>query len=72
MGRGLKSKGEVIDLALVGRRDSRNFGYGRQMSYTGQQALKGMFDDGHYGTVKAHSDRRHTSPSLVVPHKGPQ
>ncbi|MBR7195891.1 integrase domain-containing protein [Pseudomonas sp. 14A] len=44
-------------MALVGRRDGRNFGYGRQLSYAGPQALKDMFSGGHYGTVKAHSDR---------------
>ena len=44
-------------MALVGRRDGRNFGYGRQLSYAGPQALKDLFGDGHYGTVKAHSDR---------------
>ena len=44
-------------MALVGRRDGRNFGYGRQLSYAGLQALKDMFGGGHYGTVKAHSDR---------------
>ncbi len=44
-------------MALVARRDGRNFGYGRQLSYTGPQALKDMFGDGHYGTVKAHCDR---------------
>ncbi|MCA4078667.1 integrase domain-containing protein [Pseudomonas aeruginosa] len=44
-------------MVLVGRRDSRNFGYGRQLSYAGPQALKDMFGGGHYGTVKAHCDR---------------
>jgi hypothetical protein len=44
-------------MALLGRRDGRNFGYGRQLSYAGPQALKDMFGSGHYGTVKAHSDR---------------
>ncbi|WP_060485618.1 integrase domain-containing protein [Pseudomonas sp. NBRC 111123] len=44
-------------MALVGRRDGRNFGYGRQLSHAGPQALKDMFGGGHYGTVKAHSDR---------------
>ncbi|MDZ4019887.1 integrase domain-containing protein [Pseudomonas sichuanensis] len=44
-------------MALVGRRDGRNFGYGRQLSYAGPQALKDMFGGGHYGTVKAHSER---------------
>ncbi|MCO7610361.1 integrase domain-containing protein [Pseudomonas chlororaphis] len=44
-------------MALVGKRDGRNFGYARQLSYAGPQALKDMFGGGHYGTVKAHSDR---------------
>ncbi|MGO4000937.1 integrase domain-containing protein [Pseudomonas fluorescens] len=44
-------------MALVGRRDGRNFGYGRQLSYAGPQALKDLFGGGHYGTVKAHTDR---------------
>ncbi len=44
-------------MALVGRRDGRNFGYGRQLSYAGPQALRDLFGGRHYGTVKAHSDR---------------
>jgi integrase len=44
-------------MALMGRRDGRNFGYGRQLSYAGPQALRNMFGRGHYGTVKAHCDR---------------
>ncbi|UMY64164.1 integrase domain-containing protein [Pseudomonas sp. LS.1a] len=44
-------------MGLVGKRDGRNFGYGRQLSYAGPQALKDMFGGGHYGTVKAHCDR---------------
>ncbi len=44
-------------MALVGRRDGRNFGYGGQFSYAGRQALKDMFGGGHYGTAKAHGDR---------------
>lgn len=44
-------------MALVGKRNGRNFGYGRQLSYAGPQALKDLFCGGHYGTVKAHSDR---------------
>jgi len=44
-------------MTLVGRRDGRNFGWGRQLSYAGSQALKDMFGGGHYGTVKAHGDR---------------
>jgi integrase len=44
-------------MALVGKRNGRNFGYGRQLSYAGTQALRDLFGGGHYGTVKAHSDR---------------
>lgn len=44
-------------MALVARRDGRNFGYGRQLSYAEPQALKGIFGGGHYGSVKAHCDR---------------
>lgn len=44
-------------MALVGKRGGRNFGYGRQLSYAGPQALRDLFGGGHYGTVKAHSDR---------------
>lgn len=44
-------------MALVGRRDGRNFGYGRQLSYAGRQALEDLFADGHFATVKAHIDR---------------
>lgn len=44
-------------MALVGKRDGRNFGYGRQLSYAGPQALRDLFGGGHSGTVKAHSDR---------------
>lgn len=44
-------------MALVGRRDGRNFGYGRQLSYAGRQALADLFAGGHFATVKAHSDR---------------
>ena len=44
-------------MALVGRRDGRNFGYGRQLSNAGPQALRDLFAGGHYGTVKAHCDR---------------
>lgn len=44
-------------MALVGKRDGRNFGYGRQLSYAGPQALRDLFGGGHYGTVKAHADR---------------
>ncbi|WP_419794457.1 integrase domain-containing protein [Pseudomonas palleroniana] len=44
-------------MGLVGRREGRNFGYGRQLSYAGPQALRDLFGGGHYGTVKAHSDR---------------
>lgn len=44
-------------MALVGKRDGRNFDYGRQLNYAGPQVLRDLFGGGHYGTVKAHSDR---------------
>ncbi|WP_339481147.1 integrase domain-containing protein, partial [Pseudomonas sp. RL_5y_Pfl2_73] len=44
-------------MALVGKRDGRNFGYGRQLSYAGPQALRDLFGGGRYGTIRAHSDR---------------
>lgn len=56
-GEAWRAEDEVTNMALVGRRDGRNFGYGRQLSYAGPQALKDMFAGGHYGTVKAHCDR---------------
>ena len=46
-----------MKMALVGRREGRNFGYGRQLSYAGPQALEDLFAGGHFATVKAHSDR---------------
>ncbi|WPN57269.1 integrase domain-containing protein [Pseudomonas sp. P9_31] len=58
-------------MALVGRRDGRNFGYGRQLSYAGPQALKDMFCGGHYGTVKAHSDRWQTFVKWCRSEQGP-
>ncbi|RON40341.1 integrase domain-containing protein [Pseudomonas brassicacearum] len=44
-------------MALVGKRSGHNFGFGRQLSYAGPQALKDLFGDGHFATVKAHCDR---------------
>ncbi|SCZ33284.1 MULTISPECIES: integrase domain-containing protein [unclassified Pseudomonas] len=44
-------------MARVGKRTGCNFGFGRQLSYAGPQALKDLFGDGHFATVKAHSDR---------------
>jgi hypothetical protein len=44
-------------MARVGKRAGRNFGFGRQLSYAGPQALKDLFGGGHFATVKAHSDR---------------
>ena len=34
-------------MPLVGRRDGRNFGYGRQLSYAGPQALRDQLTDFH-------------------------
>lgn len=44
-------------MARIGKRVGRNFGFGRQLSYAGPQALKDLFGAGHFATVKAHSDR---------------
>ncbi|AFK68685.1 integrase [Pseudomonas putida SJTE-1] len=44
-------------MTLVGRRDGRNFGYGRELAYAGRQALEDLFAGGHFATVKAHNDR---------------
>jgi hypothetical protein len=44
-------------MARVGKRAGRNFGFGRQLSYAGPQAVKDLFGDGHFATVIAHSDR---------------
>ncbi|HIE3931155.1 TPA: integrase domain-containing protein [Pseudomonas aeruginosa] len=58
-------------MALVGRRDGRNFGYGRQLSYAGPQALRDIFGGGHYGTVKAHCDRWHAFVKWCRSEQGP-
>lgn len=58
-------------MALVGRRDGRNFGYGRQLSYARPQALKDMFGGGHYGTVKAHCDRWQAFATWCRSEQGP-
>ena len=39
-------------MALVDRREGRNFGYGRQLSYSGPQALKDLFTGGHLPRLK--------------------
>lgn len=53
----LQTNDQGEDNALVGRRDGRNFGYGRQLSYAGRRALEDLFAGGHFATIKAHSDR---------------
>lgn len=58
-------------MALVGRRNGRNFGYGRLLSYAGPQVLKDMFGGGHYGTVKAHCDRWHAFVKWCRLEQGP-
>lgn len=58
-------------MALVGRRDGRSFGYGRQLRYAGPQALRDLFCGGHYGTVKAHSDRWQAFVRWCRPEDGP-
>ncbi|PIB61464.1 integrase domain-containing protein [Pseudomonas sp. 2822-17] len=58
-------------MPLMGKRDGRNFGYGRQLSYAGPQALKDMFGGGHYGTAKAHCDRWQAFVKWCRSEKGP-
>lgn len=59
-------------MARVGKRAGRNFGFGRQLSYAGPQALKDLFDDGHFATVKAHSDRWQAFVSWCRSEEGPR
>lgn len=35
----------------------RNFGFGKQMDWAGQQALKDIYGHGHFGTVASHAKR---------------
>jgi hypothetical protein len=35
----------------------RNFGYGKQMTWAGKQALNDQYGNGHYGTVTGHAER---------------
>ncbi|MDH3750950.1 MAG: integrase domain-containing protein [Gammaproteobacteria bacterium] len=35
----------------------RNFGYGKQMTWAGKQALRDQYGNGHYGTVTGHAER---------------
>jgi len=35
----------------------RNFGYGKQMTWAGKQALREQYGNGHYGTVTGHAER---------------
>jgi len=59
-------------MARVGKRAGRNFGFGRQLSYAGPQALKDLFGDGHFSTVKAHSDRWQAFVSWCRSEEGPR
>ncbi|MGY2210006.1 integrase [Pseudomonas rhodesiae] len=59
-------------MARVGKRAGRNFGFGRQLSYAGPQALKDLFGDGHFATVKAHSDRWQAFVRWCLSEEGPR
>lgn len=59
-------------MARVGKRAGRNFGFGRQLSYAGPQALKDLFGDGHFATVKAHSDRWQAFVNWCRSEEGPK
>lgn len=59
-------------MARVGKRSGRNFGFGRQLSYAGPQALKDLFGDGHFATVKAHGDRWQAFVNWCRSEEGPR
>jgi len=59
-------------MARVGKRAGRNFGFGRQLSYAGPQALKDLFGDGHFATVKAHGDRWQAFVNWCRSEEGPR
>ena len=62
---------EVSD-DTVGKRAGRKFGFGRQLSYAGPQALKDLFGNGHYASVKAHSDRWQAFVRWCLSEQGPR
>jgi hypothetical protein len=47
----------VVAGPRVSKQDGRNFGYGRQFSHAGPQALRELFGAGRYATVKMHAER---------------
>jgi hypothetical protein len=51
--------------------DKRNFGYGRQLSYAGPQALRELFGAGRYATVQAHTERWQRFADWCRSSKGP-
>lgn len=59
-------------MARGGKRAGRNFGFGRQLSYAGPQALKDLFGDGHFATVKAHSGRWQAFVNWCRSEEGPR
>lgn len=59
-------------MVRVGKRSGRNFGFGRQLSYAGPQALKDLFGNGHFATVKAHYDRWQAFVSWCRSNEGPR
>ena len=59
-------------MVRFGKRAGRNFGFGRQLSYAGPQALKDLFGDGHFATVKAHSDRWQAFVNWCRSEEGPR
>lgn len=48
---------EEFDHGTAGQARGGNFGHAHQLSYTGALVLKDLLGGGHYGTVKAHSER---------------
>ena len=54
-------------MALVGKRDGRNFGWGRQLSYAGPQALRDIFGGGHAMRKSPATSHQYLASSAVVP-----
>jgi hypothetical protein len=48
---------QEVAVGLYGGAEARNHGWGRSMSYAGQQVLDARYAGGHYGTVATHAER---------------
>lgn len=44
-------------MSRLGKQDSKNFGFGRDMAFAGKMALQDHFGDGHFASVASHAQR---------------